>query len=47
MPLLGEMVRESHQGSLGKDGKGPWIQTPGPSLASYVTLNTSLSLSEP
>lgn len=47
LPFLGEMVRESHQGSLGREGEGHWVQTPGPSLASCVTLNTSLSLSEP
>lgn len=45
--LLGEMARESHQGSLGREGKRPWVQTPALSLASCATLNTSLSLSEP
>lgn len=47
LPLFGGKmgggpIKETWQGE-----KGPWVQIPSPSLAGCVTLNTSLSLSEP
>lgn len=45
-PFLERSVCGSPIKEMGRKGKGHFVQLPSPSLASCVTLNTSLSLSE-